>query len=55
MNADDRAWANYGKQVEELRQQLTKEKDDACEKEREQSHQRFSFSLVIQNKYLQIL
>lgn len=40
LQADDRAAQRYVRQCEELRQQLEKEKDEQCQRERELAKQR---------------
>ena len=44
LEADERAGRRYIQQIEELRDQLEREKESACSRERELSQQRYIFS-----------
>ncbi|XP_051968511.1 centrosomal protein of 131 kDa isoform X2 [Xyrauchen texanus] len=53
LQADERAAQRYVRQSEELRQQLEKEKDEQCQKERELAKQRFEKQLQEEENALQ--
>ena len=47
LEADERAGRRYIQQIEELRDQLEREKESACSRERELSQQRYIFFRVV--------
>uniref|UniRef100_A0AAR2JZF3 Centrosomal protein 131 n=1 Tax=Pygocentrus nattereri TaxID=42514 RepID=A0AAR2JZF3_PYGNA len=53
LQADERAAQRYVRQIEELRQQLEKERDEQCQKERELAKQRFEKQLQEEENALQ--
>ncbi|KAI4887013.1 hypothetical protein NFI96_027450 [Prochilodus magdalenae] len=53
LQADERAAQRYVRQTEELRQQLEKEKDEQCQRERELAKQRFEKQLQEEENALQ--
>lgn len=55
LQADDRAAHRYVRQCEELRQQLEREKEEQCHKERELAKQRLAINLKTSNFILRSL
>ncbi|XP_056627264.1 centrosomal protein of 131 kDa isoform X2 [Triplophysa dalaica] len=53
LQADERAAQRYVRQTEELRQQLERERDEQCQREREMSKQRFEKQLQEEENVLQ--
>ncbi|KAA0724980.1 Centrosomal protein of 131 kDa 5-azacytidine-induced protein 1 [Triplophysa tibetana] len=53
LQADERAAQRYVRQTEELRQQLERERDEQCQRERETSKQRFEKQLQEEENVLQ--
>ncbi|XP_046710438.1 centrosomal protein of 131 kDa isoform X3 [Silurus meridionalis] len=53
LQADERAAQRYVRQIEELRQQLEREKDEQCQRERELAKQRFEKQLQEEENALQ--
>lgn len=47
LQADDRAAQRYVRQCEELRQQLEREKEEQCQRERELAKQRYACHIII--------